>query len=105
MQWQTPSSMEKYNQNKLRQWTCGSTGYESVNANNNFEFTCDGANLIMPITGQSRITSLQHAQRFPHTIHRARNVMNRTTTPAYNSSLRSITVTLTWTLGEGVMTG
>jgi hypothetical protein len=25
-QWQTPSSMTKYNQNKPRQWTCGSTG-------------------------------------------------------------------------------
>ena len=44
MQWQMPSSMAKYNQNELRQWACGSTGYKIVNANSNFEFSGDRAN-------------------------------------------------------------
>jgi hypothetical protein len=40
----------------------------------------------------SRITSSQHAQRIPHTIHHSRNVTNRATTiaTAYNGSSPSI---------------
>jgi hypothetical protein len=84
--------MAKYNQNELRQWPCGSTGYKIANANNSFEFTGNLENKIMPIPRQRIIQNhiIATYARIPHAIHCARNVTNRTTAPANNSSLRSI---------------